>query len=315
MDRDEMKELITGAVSAKLGEGYHVSVREMPKTNVTKEGIAVAWEGTGSDPAAGPDTHYKNGTKFTPVIGLDHFYEKLNSGESVDNVADMIIRLYGEAMHNIPCIDPGLFRDYGNVRDRLFVQLINRNYNRGLLESVPHSDFLDDLSVVVRCNTGTDQDGNHNSNFLVHEGHLDMWGIDRDTLMKTAMDNTRKSGITLQSIGEVMSEMAGCPMDEPEVPMWVLSNDRKVYGASAVLLDDVLKDFANAHGSFYVILSSVHEALLILDDGTPTMAGLTAMNQTVNANEVDDTDVLGTHAYYYDREKGFLSQAEDAHEK
>ena len=89
-------------------------------------------------------------------------------------------------------------------------------------------------------------------------------------------------------------------------PMFVLTNKPKMNGASVALFDDVLKEFAKVHGNFYVIFSSVHEALLIPDDYKLDLENLTSINLEVNETSVDCDEVLGTKAYFYDEEKGFV---------
>lgn len=88
--------------------------------------------------------------------------------------------------------------------------------------------------------------------------------------------------------------------------MWFMSNSKRYFGAAAVLSADVLKSFAKEHGSFYVIFSYVHEILLIPSDDASDLDTLTRQNQNVNATALEENDILGTKAYFYQKDRGFV---------
>lgn len=115
-------------------------------------------------------------------------------------------------------------------------------------------------------------------------------------------------GTTLQTMGKVIQTLNQGLMesDFPDCPFWVLTNNKKIAGAAAVLFDDVLKGFAMEHGNFYVIFSSVHEALLLPESDQFDIEFLTKTNQEVNIMQVQANEVLGTKAYYYSKDKGFI---------
>ena len=53
-------------------------------------------------------------------------------------------------------------------------------------------------------------------------------------------------------------------------------------------------------GSFYVLPSSVHEVLILPDDGEPKARDLNEMIRTINENEVLPQDRLSDIAYHFD---------------
>lgn len=87
--------------------------------------------------------------------------------------------------------------------------------------------------------------------------------------------------------------------------MWFMSNKKRYFGAAAILSDDVLKDFAKKHGSFYVIFSSVHEVLILPSTDNSDIDTLTRHNQDVNAALLEE-EILGTKAYFYQKDSGFV---------
>lgn len=291
MNKEAMKQQIQEALSKKLGDSFHISIQKVFKTNVKLDGLIITQEGK----------------SFTPTIYLEPFYKELESGTPLDDVVGNILQAYSRADVHPEYFDLTPITDFGRVKKMLYVQLINRHSNEELLQGVPHALFLDDFAIVVRCTVEMHAEGS--ASFLVHNGHLGMWRTDHETLLSYALHNTREMfGVELVKMSEVMQKMI--PEEEtgslPDCPLWVMTNNRKLAGAATVLYDDVLKSFAEEHGSFYVIFSSVHEVLLMPTPDSSDIDLITRMNQEVNATQVDEDEVLGTKAYFYHKDRGFV---------
>ena len=66
---------------------------------------------------------------------------------------------------------------------------------------------------------------------------------------------------------------------------------------------DLLEEFSNeAESGFYILPSSVHEVILVPDDTMMTTEIFSGMVRHVNAEHVEETEVLTDSVYYYDRE-------------
>lgn len=69
-----------------------------------------------------------------------------------------------------------------------------------------------------------------------------------------------------------------------------------------MVYENVLNEFAVMMESDLIILpSSIHEVLLIMDDGVSEYEKLTEMVSYINATEVLETDVLSNSVYCYKR--------------
>lgn len=291
MDRKAMKQSIMEALSRKLGDGYHVSFRQVLKTNQKLDGLTIL----------------RDGSCISPSIYLDPFYVDLENGISLDDVINEILRVYSSIKMYPNHFDTDAVKNFSYAKSRLYVELINRHLNMELLQNIPHSMFLDDFAVTVRCLVGTQ--GEESASFLVHNSLLDMWHVEKDALLSLAIQNTRELlGIDLRNMGEVIAELCPSPRAgrTADMPMWVMTNKQKLSGASTVLFSDILEDFAEKHGNFYVIFSSVHEALLVPTPDSSDIDTITQINQQVNAAQVQEGEILGTKAYYYSKDKGFI---------
>lgn len=288
MNKEAMQQLIVDSLSKKLGEDFHISIHEVLKTNIKLDGLNIL----------------KRGENISPTIYLDSFYRDLENGALLDGVVDEILHIYFDARFDSSHFDVTSVLDFNRVKDRLYVKLINRHFNKELLQNAPHSLFLDDFAIIIHCLIETSAEGN--TSFLIHNQHLNMWHMDQKTLMSLAIKNTRKLfGLTLRSIREIMDELVPDLLTD-DLPIWVMTNQLKLSGAATVLFEDALKDFANIYGDFYVIFSSIHEVLLMPASINADISVLTEMNQMVNATDVRQDERLGTKAYFYSKERGFV---------
>ncbi len=167
---------------------------------------------------------------------------------------------------------------------------------------------------------------------------MDSWGIDKELLYKTAEENcSRLLPAAIQGISELMREvvinnikmkaqenencndpgfierMADELLEQmadahSQVPMYVLSNEQRYYGAACLLYKDVLKKFAQEQGAdIYILPSSVHETILLPDRGIENPDELRRMVREVNDTQLSPEEVLSDSVYYYDRESGKVS--------
>ena len=291
MNKEAMKQQILEAVSKRLENGFHVSIQRVYKANHELDGLVIMAEDENT----------------APTIYLEPFYEALANGVSTDDVCSRLLHEIYLARLQTHHFDTGFLLDFHYVKDRLYVQLINRHLNQNLLQNVPHTLFLDDFAIVIRCRVDTSEDCN--ASFLIHNRLLKMWQTDHETALSLALHNTRKLlGVELIPMEELIRELAPEALTEPvaQNPLWIMTAKDKSFGAVTVLFDDVLKDFAEKHGSFYVIFSSIHEVLLIPSPDSSDIDTFTRHNRNVNAASLEKDEILGTRAYFYEKDKGFV---------
>ena len=142
-------------------------------------------------------------------------------------------------------------------------------------------------------------EGSHAS-VVVLEKHLCFLGIDKDELRTAARTNSRRS-MKIMSMTQILSEFMD---DDGEIPdcdvmMYVASNDERLHGASAMLMDDMLEQFCKDHGwdSIYIIPSSIHEVILIR--GNVDKATVDSMVVEVNESQVKEDERLSDHCYLW----------------
>ena len=92
----------------------------------------------------------------------------------------------------------------------------------------------------------------------------------------------------------------------------MLSNERGIIGAAAMLYTNQLEDIANMQESdLYVIPSSIHEVITVpIHDANPEH--LSEMVMDANRTVLKPADILSDNLYYYSRVDSALMLAKEA---
>ena len=157
-----------------------------------------------------------------------------------------------------------------------------------------------DLEEYIRIDLGTDGNNNQMSTVVTNE-LLESSGVSREELRAYARKNLKKT-VRIQSMTEVLGGLMGdMAMDvpEPDVMMYVATNESRINGAAVMLLENVLKDFCKQHNldSIYIIPSSLHE--VILTSSKMPLCEVDAMIREVNETQVDPWEQLSDHVYTF----------------
>ena len=137
----------------------------------------------------------------------------------------------------------------------------------------------------------------------VKNEHLKMWNVDAKEMFHQARANTQPVNTPiLQSMDEMMLS---------------IFNEE---GHATNLLDENVDFGFRSHDmlfpeGFYVLPSSVHEVLIVPDNGEMEPKMLGEMVREVNKNEVERQEVLSDRVYSYDKEKHQIRQEPDSIQK
>ncbi|MCI9338890.1 MAG: hypothetical protein HFH93_15440 [Lachnospiraceae bacterium] len=292
MNINEFAGKVCKAVKKELGAGYRVECKEVRKNNgVILHGLLVLGENQ----------------NVAPTIYLDTFLEAYESGATFKSVLQRLLDICREDMLK-EAVDMEFFRSFEQVRDRICYRLIGRKGNEELLEDIPYIEFLD-LAICFYYAYHGEALGD--GTILVHNSHMELWDTCTAELFGMAKRNTQKLfPWVCSSIAEVLGEIAGedeSPEAEEqeaflqEVPMQVLSNEKRTQGAVCMLYPGVLDVLAGEEKrNFYILPSSVHEVILLEDTGVGSVPELKKMVTEVNATQVAPEEVLSDSLYYYD---------------
>lgn len=239
--------------------------------------------------------------RITPTMYIEDFVEH-NPDYSVREIAKEIITELAKVRYRTPRLNPEEIMDLSKIMDKVCVRLINRKENKKLLKEIPYEEFYD-LAVILVVELSPE------ASIKVTNNLLSTWDISFNELYEIAKANTeRLHPVTIKDMSEIMAEMYGVPVEEvPSVGLHVVTNKRKVYGATCLLYEGLLDKIADMlEGNFFILPSSLHEIIV-----SPVLPGfiieqLSEMVSDINDKEVKKEDVLSDHAYLYNRETGVL---------
>lgn len=178
--------------------------------------------------------------------------------------------------------------------------------NKRKLQYMPHIKYLDLAVVFYYRLEGGKLNG---ASIIIHDCNLHAWGIEKEQLVKDALLNTsRKLPYTIQGMEALIAELSGSqPRITGEELMYILTNEEKYYGAAVILYPHVLNHIAKVlKKNFYILPSSVHECILVPDQGQYSRIELKRMVKEVNDSQVEDEEILSYEIYYYDCKKEAL---------
>jgi Ca2+-binding EF-hand superfamily protein len=305
-EKQSLKNEIQKRITEKLGENYTVNLQQVYKTNISLDAITIF--------ETKADCH------IAPTIYLNAYYNDFSKGADVEDIVEKIIEVYEQNKNEEP-INISEFLDFENIKSKIACKVINRNLNAKLLEDVPFDEFFD-LAIVFYVVWERNEFGN--ASILIHNNHLNIWGISKEEISEFAYRNTPSLlGISIQSMHSIMAEMLrddlqkemmfeaddatieemlGQIKENEDGAMYVLTNSKKIDGAILMAYPEVLKEFALNHGieKLVVIPSSVHECLLVVPEGLQSFEQFNNMVQEVNASQVAEDEILADHCYLYD---------------
>ena len=295
MEMDVFAKKVCKAVGEGLGRGFHIEVKDVRKNNgVILHGMLVTREGQ----------------NVAPTIYLDTFLNAYESGTPFEAIVRKLLGICREDALQHNRVDMGFFQSFEKVRDRICYRLVGREKNGVLLGDMPYVEFLD---MAISFYYAYQGDALGDGSISIHNSHMDIWGTDTAELLALAECNTgRLFPWECRTLEEVLDDMEGrddgmgvlSADGRAAVPLKILSNDRKIYGACCMLYPGVLEGIAEKEGhSLYILPSSVHETILLPDDGGFEPDRLRRMVSEVNRTEVAAEEVLTDSLYYYDKQK------------
>ena len=314
MNFEEFINTIKDTIKEYLPEDYRdaeVNILENRKLNTNYTGLTVTREG---------DT-------LAPTINLNNLFDSY-SKHPEHSITAVMQEVASVIQHTPETFDIGRIMDYDRVKKNLFMRLSAAEKNKDLLEHAPHIR-KEDLAITFHIML--DQSDKGTATTMINDNMMEAYGIDLDQLYQDALLNSPViCPAQIENMGEALSRMmiedmksAGAP---PEViqemekdlkesnkdnPMTIITNDRLVDGASAIFYPGVMDLVGERlQGDYFILPSSVHETLVVPDDGRVSLQELTDMVKEVNMTQVNPEDQLTDQVYHYDIADHVFEKAE-----
>lgn len=283
---------IVDLLQERMGSAYEIKVIRVIKNNdVELTGIAIT----------------RQEDSIFPTIYMEGLYEDFKEGERLSTLVEKIINCHEEQSMALE-LDMEFFRDYDRVKDRIFYKLVSFEKNKKFLKDAPHLRW-NDLAIVFYY--ALEDDMVEGASIAVKRQHMLMWKQNAESLYRLAGRNMKRGmPELLVSMRELIMELTGVWIREGDtLPMYVLTNREKRFGAAAMLYSEKIKGLAEKLDCDLLILpSSIHEVLLLPDDHTREYDAYRRMVEEVNRTQVEPEEVLSYGLYRYCRKNSEIEE-------
>ena len=250
-----------------------------------------------------------SGINVAPAIYLEEYYQKYREGEALDALAAEIVRFYNQVRMEKNFDGEGL-KNFSFIRKRIVYQLINYEMNREMLAEHPHVRFYD-LAICFYVLLDVKDQGM--LTFAVDDSYMDIWNTDVQEIYRYAAENTPKLlPASFGGIDEVIRDIQKYraePEDEEDTEaeekscgMYILSNNIKNRGASAIFYPHILEMIGEIlQSDYYILPSSIHEVIILSAETAIDKRDLLNMVSEINSMHLEEEEVLSENVYFFDR--------------
>ena len=285
MNNEEFKNEFVEALKEKLserGNDVDVKVSTVEKMNQSYEAITITPEGS----------------NIGMNMNLEVFAEAYESGVPFDEIVEQVTNKVEAHLADMPTFDVQSLTDYEQMKDKLAMEVVAADRNADLLAKVPHQE-MEDMAVVYRFVMESDENGR--ASILVSNDLLDKMGVTPEQLHADALENAPElrpavikgmSEVMMDMMGEDAHEMFGIDEFPQDEMMYVAKVPDKISGAGVIAYQEFMDQAAEKlGGDFYILPSSIHEVLLVKDDGAVNFNDLKSMVEDVNATQVAPEEI------------------------
>lgn len=304
MDYETFKQEFAEDIKEKLSQkGYgevETNFHNIEKTNQNYEAISVV-------PAGG-----NIGVNYN----IENAFASYEHSGDYEGVLASAAGAIASGLDQVPVVNVNALMNYEIMKEKLSVEVISAEVNEELLAKVPH-DRIEDLAVVYRFIMEINEDGR--ASILVNNDLIERMGVTHEQLRADALENSPEiRPAVIQGMNEVMKEMMGPEAyemfgipDDTEEMMFIATVPDKNSGAGVLAYQDFMDQAAEKiGGDFFILPSSIHEILLVPDDGQKGADELKAMVMDVNATQVSPEERLSDNVYHYDSKEHIFELAE-----
>lgn len=262
---------------------------------------------------------------IAPIINMNQFYKAYQNqpGATMESIYRRIADVIMEASIQVNLKS---IMDYDIAKDNLFIRVSSAERNKDMLVNVPHQ-LKEDLAITYHVDVSMDEKGL--GSMLIHNDLLKQYGITAEQLHEDAMKSSphimAPEVFSLGAMMEGMVEKDLFMMTSEEREMlqesirrsaqmssfFVVTNQQRIGGASALFYPKVMDKLGEVLGHDYFILpSSIHEMLVLPDNGKISADELRMMVTEINATQVSPAERLTDDVYYFDTKNHTFGKTE-----
>lgn len=297
--KDFMYELIRLLYEKAEGEGIIIYCSEVTKEDNLKLHMI---------------TIIRNKSNWEKRFYVESLYKNYQIGMHIETLADVLLDLPVIENKKDEEKDISFLNDIGDfneIKDHIVAKVMNFDMNRDYLQDKIYLEYLD-LAVCFFIMVKKQED--YISTLSLSRNLLSIWKLSEEELLEIAVKNMEeKLPVQIINMSDMLknlckdigqddfAEMINPP--EESMPLYVMTNNLKVNGATTILYNEVLRDFADEQNVEEVLIlpSSLHEVILlpVTEEKDIDEEALNSVVHMVNSTVLDESEILSDHVYIY----------------
>lgn len=232
--------------------------------------------------------------------------------ENHDEIDKLIKRMYDKYNGNVESALNDTFiviidkmlklqSDSDYLLDNVYINLINYERNKELIQDLPYKKVLD-LVMILKVLVFKDDYGVYS--FKLNNKLLETFNISIsvDEIFNKALLNTeRLFQCKINTLNEFLTQATGQPL--PDTDFSIVTNAMSLNGASTILYRDTLETLANKfNGDLILLPSSIHEFIVSGYDRNIDSEFCRKMVKDVNDEVLSEEEILSYNVYIYCRD-------------
>mgnify|MGYP004602437915 FL=1 len=274
MDKNEFIKKLFYVLSCQLGKEVEMKQKRVWKNNgASYEGLVIE----------------KLEEELSQVVSLDNCYEDFRTGISVQEISEQILKEYRKAAGNVSLLSQQDIWSYERIKDRLYVEMVNRKWNEQYLEHKYYVPFLD-LAVVYYIDTQLDyKNAPEHRGTAVTKDIFKIWSVEPEVIWKQVLENMGKESLFLMLI-----------VTEKENSLMTFEDAfQKNQGALALLQKSILDEAKKKlEEPFYILPVSIFELMIVPESQADEVEEM--KKAIIESNhEMPVEYLLSNNVYYY----------------
>lgn len=256
---------------------------------------------------------HRKGENVTPKIYLEQYEKRYKKGELLEKllreIADIRVSLdLGDESINLASMN------YDFIKRNLIFSMCDPEMNRRQME---HFIFTEQGNYVAMYRVLLALGKTRSASVLITEQHLKAWNVTKEQLYEDAIQAENARGFQMNCMRDWVrvSQRMNDELCEPfELEnllnglgrkcgdrMYVLTNHIRHFGAGAIMHAELLEKAGNILDSnFFVLPTSIHDLVLVPDDGHSSQNEWEERLRKANETESEPEKIFSNHVSFYD---------------
>ena len=274
MDKNKFIKELFYVLSCQLGKEVEMKQKRVWKNNgASYEGLVIE----------------KLEEELSPVISLDKCYEDFEAGISMKEISEQVLKEYRKTAGKVSLLSQQDIWSYERIKDRLYVEIVNKEWNKQYLEHKYYVPFLD-LAVVYYIDTQLDyKNAPEHRGTAVTKDIFKIWSVEPEVIWKQVLENMGKESLFLMLV-----------VTEEENSLMTFEDAfQKNQGALALLQKSILDEAKKKlEEPFYILPVSIFELMIVPESQADEVEEM--KKAIIESNhEMPVEYLLSNNVYYY----------------